>query len=281
MENQNKQYWYVTGCTSGTGLALTKKLLSLGHKVTGTSRNLKKLEELPFFKDESFLGVQVDLVNRKSVKDSIDKAIKHFGTLTHVINNAGYGLIGAIEEVTEEENRELMDALYFGPINVIVSVLPHFREKKNGYIFNVSSIGGIKAYPGFGNYSAAKFALAGMSEALAADVKPFGIKVTCIILGYIVTGFQNGNQACKHLIPEYKTLEVGVPQMRIYENTLVKGDVNKVADVIIENSIKPELPYNLFIGPIDTFTMAEAKVNELKQQIESQKERNSKVVLEK
>ncbi|KAK5578839.1 hypothetical protein RB653_008513 [Dictyostelium firmibasis] len=273
---ETKQVWYITGCTSGTGLALTEKLLSLGHKVSGTTRDLKKLQQLSIYKNDSFLGLQVNITNSLSVLDSIEKTIEHFGELTHVINNAGYGIVGAVEEVTEEEDRKLMDALYFGPLNVIRSVLPYFRSKKDGYIFNVSSISGIKGYPRFGNYSGAKFALVGLTESLAQDVAPFNIKVSCIILGYIATGFQNGNDYSKNLIPEYQSREIYGAIMKHVETTVTAGDPYKVADVIIENSIKSDgIPYNIFIGPLSTFSIAEAKINELTQQIESQKQRNS------
>ncbi|KAN0014840.1 hypothetical protein ACTFIU_001159 [Dictyostelium citrinum] len=280
-DNQKTQVWYITGCTSGTGLALAKKLLSLGHKVTGTSRDINKLKELDIFNDKSFLGLQVDITNRKSVQESIENTIITFGDITHVINNAGYGLVGTIEEVSEEEDKKLMDALYFGPLNVIRSVLPYFRSKRDGYIFNVSSIAGLTGLPNLGNYSGAKFALAGMTESLSHDLKPFNIKVSCIILGYIVTGFQSANQFCKNLIQDYNTKENVTNQMKQYETLLIPGDANKVADVIFENSIKSELPINLFIGPIDTFTMGQMKVDQLQQQLNSQKERNSNVVLER
>ncbi|KAK5584424.1 hypothetical protein RB653_006035 [Dictyostelium firmibasis] len=275
------QIWYITGCTSGTGLALTEKLLSLGHKVAGTTRDLSKLQKLPIYSNDSFLGLQVDIVNSKSVKESIEKTIQHFGDLTHVINNAGYGIVGAVEEVSEEEDRKLMDALYFGPLNVIRSVLPHFRSKKDGYIFNVSSVAGIKGYPRFGNYTGAKFALVGLTESLAQDVAPFNIKVSCIVLGYISTGFQSANDYCKDLIPDYQSREVFGAIMKYIETTVTPGDAYLVADIIIENSLKSEIPHNLFIGPADTFTMAENKVKDITQQIDSQKERNSKVCLEK
>ncbi|KAM9967669.1 hypothetical protein ACTFIW_001754 [Dictyostelium discoideum] len=278
---ENTQIWYITGCTSGTGLSLAKKLLSLGHKVTGTSRNINKLKELSIFNDKSFLGLQVDITNRKSVQESIEKTIEHFGDITHVINNAGYGLLGSVEEVSEEEDRQLMDALYFGPLNVIRSVLPYFRSKNNGYIFNISSIAGIKGYPRFGNYSGAKFALVGLTESLAQDVLPFNIKVSCIILGYIATGFQSANDYCKNLIPEYQSREIFGSIMKHVEATVTPGDPDKVADVIVESSTKSELPYNIFIGPLSTFEMAEGKVNEITKQIESQKERNSNILLEK
>ncbi|KAM9958882.1 hypothetical protein ACTFIW_012472 [Dictyostelium discoideum] len=279
--NEGKQVWYITGCTSGTGLSLVKKLLSLGHSVAGTTRDINKLKQLSIFNDKSFLGLQVDIVSSKSVRESIEKTIEHFGELTHVINNAGYGIVGSVEEVSEEEDKKLMDALYFGPLNVIRSVLPYFRSRNNGYIFNVSSIAGIKGYPRFGNYSGAKFALVGLTESLAQDVLPFNIKVSCIVLGYIATGFQSANDYCKNLIPEYQSRQIFGSIMKHIEETVTAGDPDKVADVIIENSTKSELPYNLFIGPLSTFEMAESKVNEITQQIQSQRERNSNILIEK
>ncbi|KAF2068457.1 hypothetical protein CYY_010218 [Polysphondylium violaceum] len=282
-EQQQKlqnQVWFLTGCTSGTGLALVEELLSLGVKVAGTSRNLKKLKELSISRNCNFLGLQVDLVDEKSVQNSIDKTIKHFGSITHVVNNAGFGIFGSVEEVSDEESRKLFDVLYFGVVNVVRAILPYYRSRKEGYIFNVSSASGFRGVRSFGHYNAAKFAVTGMTEALSLDVKEFNIKVSNIILGFFRTGFEDKLEQCKNPIAEYQTMEIYLPKRNLLFKTIQLGDPYKYAQVLIEHSFLLELPCNLFIGPPASFEICEKKVKQLDQQIQSQKERNSNVTIE-
>ncbi|KAK5584423.1 hypothetical protein RB653_006034 [Dictyostelium firmibasis] len=274
-----KKIWYITGVSTGVGLCLCQELLKNGDKVVGTSRGT--IFSPTISNHPNFLGIQVDITNSQSVQNSIYKTIEHFGGLTHVINNAGYGKIGTIEEVSDEESRKLMDVLYFGPLNILRSVLPIFRNQKNGYIFNVCSIAGFKPPSRLGNYSSCKAALSAVTEALAIDVKPFNIKVSSIVLGFIVTDFHVNNSFSQNQLPEYESSKYWTDLCAEVSNNLLPGDPRKVALKIIENGDKVTLPFNIFIGPIDTFTMADSKISELNQQIESQRNVYSNVVLEK
>ncbi|EGC31019.1 hypothetical protein DICPUDRAFT_92875 [Dictyostelium purpureum] len=278
--------WYITGCTSGVGLGLVEKLLkNPKNRVTGTSRDLKKIESLAISSNPNFLGIQVDILNEENVKESVERTIKHFGDLTHVVNNAGYGIVGAVEEGSAKEYQDLFETLYFYPLRVIRSVLPHMRSKKNGYIFNISSVAGFNAHGFFGAYSGAKFAMVGTSQSLADDVKPFNIKVACVILGYFKTNFQTNMVTdagfVKNLIPEYNTKQIWNQFITPMLEKLVPGDVNKFADLIVDHyAVQPQLPYNLFIGPKDgAFDPSYLKIKELEQQLDSQVELNSNVVL--
>ncbi|KAM9998974.1 hypothetical protein ACTFIZ_002530 [Dictyostelium cf. discoideum] len=271
--------WYITGVSSGVGLCLCQELLSKGEKVVGTSRG--NVFSPTISNHENFLGLQVDITNSQSVQNSIDKTIKHFGILTHVVNNAGYGKIGTIEEVSDEEARKLMDVLYFGPLNILRSVLPIFRNQRNGYIFNVCSIAGFKPPSRLGNYSSCKAALSAVTEALAIDVKPFNIKVSSIVLGFIVTDFHVNNTFCKNQLPEYDSLKYWTDLCSEVSKNLLPGDPRKVAKKIIENGDKEILPFNIFIGPVDTFSMADSKISDLNEQVGSQRNIYSNVVLEK
>ncbi|EGC40401.1 hypothetical protein DICPUDRAFT_74129 [Dictyostelium purpureum] len=274
-------------CTSGIGLSLVQKLLKDGkNRVVGTSRDAKKFIGLEgVYGNNNFFGLQVDLPNEESVKDSINKAVEKFGTITHVANCAGYGLVGCIEEISDKESRDMMDCIYFGPLNVIRHVLPLMRKNRFGYIFNVASSAGFKGFSLFGGYAGAKFALVGATEALAGDVKPFGINVACIILGYFKSGFQtnmsNDFGYAKNQIADYDSRNAWIKMTAPLFANRIPGDTNKFADLLVDHySHQINLPYNLFIGPEDTFTTAEYKVKELTEQINSQKELNTKVLMD-
>ncbi|KYQ93801.1 short-chain dehydrogenase/reductase (SDR) family protein [Tieghemostelium lacteum] len=270
--------WIITGATSGTGLALAQKLVEKGDKVVGTSRNINKWKDLDISKHENFLGIQVDITSEKSIQEGINQALGKFGTIDVLVNNAGQGLVGSIEEITDKEHRDLFDALYFGPLNLIRAVLPIFRAKKSGYIFNVSSVAGVKSYPRFGAYNGAKFALLGMSGSLADDVKPFGIKTTCIVLGYFKTGSQTAYENAKELIPQYDTINFWKALTDHIKTLLVPGDVNRFADIVIETEQSENPPTELYLGP-DAFATAESRIQEIQKFVDEQKIKNSDVSL--
>ncbi|KYQ90654.1 short-chain dehydrogenase/reductase (SDR) family protein [Tieghemostelium lacteum] len=272
----SSKVWIITGCTSGTGLALAEKLLEQGHRVVGTSRDINKFNSLEVSNHDNFLGLQVDIANEDSIKQAISKVLERFKTVDVLVNNAGYGLIGAVEETSDIENRTMMDALYFGPLNMIRSVLPILREKKSGYIFNVSSVGGIKGFPRRGAYNGAKFALIGMSEALYEDVKPLGIRVSCLVLGNFKTGFQSSDTLPQQTIDQYNTQEVRKSFQQKKTTGFLPGDPKRFADIVIDAEKSQNPPYNIFLGA-DTFVVLESKINELQQQISSQKISNSNV----
>ena len=166
--------WFVTGASKGLGLALVKKLLSSGYRVAATSRNVKDLQHAVNAGREVFLPLSVDLKSENSVENAIKETVSHFGSIDVVVNNAGYGLVGSLEELTDEEVRQNFDVNVFGVLNVIRKVLPYMRKQKSGHILNIASIDGFTGtFPGFGSYIATKFAMHGFSESLAAEVKPF------------------------------------------------------------------------------------------------------------
>lgn len=147
----NAQTWFVTGASKGIGLALVNQLLSGGHRVAATSRSLKSLEAAAGPASGSFLPLEVDLVNEVSVAAGIAAATAHFGGLDAVVNNAGYGMIGALEELSDAEARANFDVNVFGTLNVIRAALPQLRKQGSGHVFNIASIGGFSGgYPGFG-----------------------------------------------------------------------------------------------------------------------------------
>ncbi len=201
-----QKVWFVTGASKGLGLTLVKTLLAKGYNVAATSRTVNSLEK-ELGGSENFLPLGADVVNEKSVRDAIAKTIKQFGGIDVVVNNAGYGQLGTLEELTDSESRENFDANVFGTLNVIRSVMPHFRAKKSGYVINISSIAGfLGAFPGWGIYNATKFAVAGLTEAFSAEVKSMGIHATIVYPGYFKTNFllQGSLQLAEEPIADYR-----------------------------------------------------------------------------
>jgi len=186
----NKKVWYVTGASKGLGLALVRKLLADGYRVAATSRSSESLIKAVGTSSAGFLPLQVDLLDETSVQQSIEKTVLHFDAIDVVVNNAGYGQIGALEELSDQESRSNFDVNVFGVLNVIRKVLPYLRAQGSGHIFNIGSVGGYNgAFAGWGIYCATKFAVAGLTEALAAELQPLGIYATAVYPGYFRTNF--------------------------------------------------------------------------------------------
>ena len=268
----NKKVWFVTGASKGLGLTLVKKLLSRGYHVAATSRNINDLSSA-VGEFESFLPISVDLMNESSVESAISQTISKFGSLDVVVNNAGYGMLGALEELSDQESRENFDVNVFGSLNVIRKALPQMRRQQSGHIFNISSIGGFSGnFPGFGIYCATKFAVAGFTESLAAEVKSLGIKATVVEPGYFRTEFLiSGSFAIpKNPIDAYK--EVRESQIAHQEqiNNNQPGDPAKAADVMIAAAESENSPLHLFLGP-DAYQVANSKIADVQQDMENWK----------
>ncbi|MBG9783348.1 SDR family NAD(P)-dependent oxidoreductase [Shouchella lehensis] len=178
--NSTSKVWFITGASSGLGLEFTKTALNLGDKVVGVSRNIEPLMELEKRYKTTFKSFKLDITERASVFETVEKAITHFGKLDLVVNNAGNMILGMIEEFTEDDIKQQIDTNFYGAVWVSQAVLPHLRKQKSGHIIQISSIGGILAGPMTGIYSASKFALEGFSEALAQEVSHFGVHVSIV-----------------------------------------------------------------------------------------------------
>jgi short-subunit dehydrogenase len=182
--------WYVTGASQGFGLILVKKLLENGNRVAATSREARTLAQAVGVIDKDrFLPLAVDLNNPDCIDESIQETVKTFGRIDVVVNNAGYGIAGILEEITELDIRNIFNVNVLATINVVKSVLPVMRSQKSGYIINIGSVAGFVGAPGWSVYSATKAAVAAFSEVLALDVKEFGIKVTVVEPSGFRTGF--------------------------------------------------------------------------------------------
>ena len=176
----SQKNWFITGASSGFGESLATLLLAKGDKVAATFRQQKQADEFTQKSAPNGVGILLDVSDVARVPDAVQEAIAALGHLDVIVNNAGYGSLGPIEEIEEEEVQRQFDVNVFGPLRVLRAVLPHLRERRTGHILNITSIGGLKAFPGVGIYNASKFALEGIGESLALQLGPLGIKVTNI-----------------------------------------------------------------------------------------------------
>jgi NAD(P)-dependent dehydrogenase (short-subunit alcohol dehydrogenase family) len=176
----NSKNWFITGVSTGFGASLAELLLQKGDKVAATFRQQEQADEFSQKAGSNGRGLVCDVTNEGQVKQAVSEAILALGYLDVVVNNAGYGSMGSIEEISAEEVHRQFDVNVFGPLHVLRAVLPHLRERKSGHIINITSIGGLKTFPGVGVYNASKFALEAIGESLSQQVGPLGIHVTNI-----------------------------------------------------------------------------------------------------
>ena len=268
-----QKVWFVTGASKGLGLTLVKQLLTKGYKVAATSRSISDLNNA-VGESDNFLPLAVSITDETSVNDAISAAVNKFGRLDVVVNNAGYGLTGSLEELSDKEARDNFDINVFGSLNVIRAAMPHLREQGSGHIFNVSSIGGFTgSFPGFGIYCATKFAVQGFTESLAAEAKAFGVKATIVSPGYFRTNFlaPDSLNVPKNEIQAYKDVREVQSAHQNDINGNQQGDPEKGVAVIIAAAEAAEAPLHLFLGE-DAYGLAYQKMDAVKQDMESWKD---------
>ena len=269
---KNQKVWLITGASKGLGLTFVKKLLAKGERVAATSRNVQDLISTAGTHD-NFLPIAVNLVNEESVEQAIGQAITKFGRIDVLVNNAGYGMLGALEELSDQEARENFDVNVFGSLNTIRKVLPQMRKQASGHIFNISSIGGFSGnFPGFGIYCATKFADAGFTESLAAEIKSLGIKATVVEPGYFRTSFLSAGSLAvpKNAIEAYESVRNSQSAHQNDINNQQPGDPEKAVDVMIAAAESENPPLHLFLGP-DAYQVAETKIADVEKDMEQWK----------
>jgi NADP-dependent 3-hydroxy acid dehydrogenase YdfG len=175
-----KKVWFITGCSSGFGGALAKELLENGYPVAVTARNIDQVKTLTDAYPETAFPISLDVTNPLQITSAVESAIARFGRIDVLVNNAGIGYFGAIEESEEDEVRKMFEINVFGLAKMTQAVLPYMRKQRSGHILNIASIGGLRSFPGIGFYNATKYAVDGLSESLSKEVAPLGIKVTII-----------------------------------------------------------------------------------------------------
>lgn len=268
----NQKVWFITGASKGLGLSLVKQLLQGGAKVAATSRNVDDLRRVGN-PDDSLLPLAVDLKTETSVEQAIQAAVARFGRIDVVVNNAGYGLVGSLEELTDGEARENFDVNVFGSLNVIRHAMPHLRQQQSGHVINLASIGGfVGTFPGFGIYCATKFAVQGFSEALAAEVKAFGVKVTVVSPGYFRTDFLSSGSlgVPAHPMEAYEAVRAS---QHAHQNEIAgnqPGDPDKLVAALIRIADEPNPPLHLFLGQ-DAYDLAYQKMQAVERDLENWK----------
>jgi NAD(P)-dependent dehydrogenase (short-subunit alcohol dehydrogenase family) len=199
----DSQVWFITGTSKGFGRIWAEAALERGDKVVATARNAATLAPLVQTYGANVLPLTLEVTNRDQVDACVRQGHEHFGRLDVVINNAGYGLFGAVEEISAEQARAQMETNFFGALWVTQAVLPYMRERGAGHIIQVSSIGGVQAFPMLGLYHASKWALEGFSQSLAAEVAEFGIKVTIVEPGGYDTDWSGPSADHARRLPAY------------------------------------------------------------------------------
>jgi NAD(P)-dependent dehydrogenase (short-subunit alcohol dehydrogenase family) len=252
----NQKTWFITGASKGLGLSLVKQLLKAGQNVAATSRNRDDLIEAAGPKSGHFLPLSVDLKDEESVAGALAETNQTFGSLDVIINNAGYGIGGSIEELTDEETRLSFDVNVFATLNVIRKALPYLRAQKSGHIINISSIAGIAPGTGWAIYAAAKYAVIGLSEVLADDVKSLGIKVTVVAPGAFRTGFLTPDSLVMTSRPigEYQAVRDSHSRYLNMDGNQA-GDPEKAAAAMIRIVAEANPPLYLLLGK-DAFERA-------------------------
>ncbi|YCA41709.1 oxidoreductase [Bacillus sp. JZ8] len=269
--NKNK-VWFVTGASKGLGLVLVKQLLKNGNQVAATSRTVNDLIKAVNDDKKQFLPLSVDLTNESSVQQAIEKTIETLGKIDVVVNNAGYGLGGSLEELTDEEIRQNFDVNVFGTLNVIRNTMPYLRKQKSGHIFNIASLAGYVGSMGFGSYSATKFAVVGLSESLADEVKPFGIKVTMVAPGFFRTNFLRSSSVMysQNQIENYKAVHEVKDFLDNVMDGKQEGNPEKAALAIIRTAAETNPPVHLLLGS-DAYRVASEKLVTLQKEFDEWK----------
>ncbi len=241
--------WFVTGCSNGLGREFAAVALEQGARVVATAREPARLADLVAGREDRALALPLDVTDPAQIVEAIARAEERFGRIDVLVNNAGRGVVGAIEEVSDEEVRAAYELNVFGLMAVTRAVLPGMRARRQGAIVNVSSIGGLVARPASGIYASTKFAVEGFSQALAAEMKPFGIKVMAIEPGPFRTNFGSAVMRAKRRIAEYETGAVGerIAEMQAGYGRQ-KGDPRRAAQAVWDALAAPDTPVRLVLG---------------------------------
>jgi NAD(P)-dependent dehydrogenase (short-subunit alcohol dehydrogenase family) len=259
-----KNVWFITGCSTGFGRALALELLQAGYSTVVTSRNQNDIQDIADAYPLLALPLTLDVTKPDQIKAAVDKAITHFGQIDVLVNNAGIGYFGAIEESEEAEVRKMFEINVFGLANMTNEVLPHMRKRKKGHILNIASIGGLRSFPGVGFYNATKYAVDGLSESLAKEVAPLGIKVTIIAPSGFRTDWagRSAKDSSKKIEDYVSTAWKNREDIRGYSGNQ-PGDPIRAAKAMIQITETDHPPMRLLLGAA-ALKGARIKLEELK-----------------
>lgn len=241
--------WFITGCSTGFGRELAKEVLASGYKAAVASRNTDDVKDIVADYPETAIPIKLDVTKPEEIKAAIEQITQKFGTIDVLVNNAGIGYFGAIEESEEDEIRRMFEINFFGLANVTKAVLPIMRKQRSGHILNIASIGGLVGFPAVGFYNATKFAVDGFSEALSKETAPLGIKVTVIAPSGFRTDWagRSANNS-KIVIDDYKeTAETNKNNIRGYSGKQ-PGDPVRAAKAMVAVVESANPPLRLLLG---------------------------------
>lgn len=268
-----KKVWFITGTSAGIGKELAETALEEGYRVVATARKPEVLKDLAEKYPDTVLTLKLDVTDKESIAEAINETVEKFGRIDVVVNNAGYGLVGAIEEPSDEQVRGQFETNVFGVLNVIREILPTLRKQKSGHIINVSSGLGFFAFPSYGYYSATKFAVQGLSEALAQETAHLGIKVTIAEPGGTKTDFMKGIAEPENVLPEAYPSTTNLFELFKSLQNAPLSDPRRVAEVLIEIAETENPPLHLPLGA-DSYDGIQNQLDKIKQEIAQWREKS-------
>jgi NAD(P)-dependent dehydrogenase (short-subunit alcohol dehydrogenase family) len=240
--------WFITGCSSGFGREFVRAALAHGFCVVATARDPKKLGDLIAGREDKAKVLALDVTNADQIKRAVSEAERTFGRIDVLVNNAGYGYLAAVEEGEEKDIRAIFDTNFFGVVAMIQAVLPGMRARRHGYIINIASVGGVIGHAGSGYYAATKFAVEGLSEALAQEVEPLGIHVLIVEPGPFRTNFGRSVKQSPNIIADYENSAGKHRRETIEHSGKQPGDPARAAEAVIKALQSPTPPRHLVLG---------------------------------
>lgn len=253
--------WFITGSSKGLGKSLALEVLTNGDNVVATARNVSQLNDLVEQFPNQVLALPLDVSNKAQIDTAVTEAVNHFGRIDVLVNNAGFGITGAAEAFTDEQVRSQLEVNLYAPIEITRVILPIMRKQRSGRILQISSIGGRVGNPGLTIYQAAKFGLAGFTEALSKEVAPLGIKVTSIEPGGFRTDWAGASMSFAEDIEGYESTVDGMKAYILSGKYVPVGDPAKAAKVMFELASHPEPPVHLVLGSEATTILRSADEN--------------------
>ena len=249
MSQQDTPVWFITGCSTGFGKELAKLVLARGWRAVVTARNPEQIQELVSGHEENALAVGLDVTDKSQIADAVKQAEAKFGRIDVLVNNAGYGYLAAIEEGEDKAVRDLFETNFFGLVELIKAVLPGMRKQKSGHIVNISSIGGLVSFGATGYYHATKYAVEGMSESLAIECAPLGIKVLIVEPGPFRTDWSGRSlQESKTVIDDYESTAGARRKSSKANSGKQVGDPIRGSEAIIKAVESAHPPLRLVLG---------------------------------
>jgi short-subunit dehydrogenase len=259
--------WFITGTSTGFGHLLTEEMLKRGERVIATARDVSTLSRLTQQYPDRIQTLTLDVTKPQEIVSVTERGIAAFGHVDVLVNNAGYGVNGAIEELSEDEFEPMFQTNIYGLIRVTRAFLPHFRRRRSGHIFNLSSIGGLIGSAGWGFYNTTKFAIEGFSEALAEEMKPLGVRVTVVEPGPFRTDFlRRSGKLARRELSEYAATAGRAREYLRKQSGRQPGDPQKVVEAIIAAANSPKPPLHLILGRI-ALTRFRHKLSDWQQEI--------------